>query len=72
MTTETVTVKTFVDPKDGAKLVTIPDAARLTGVHPRAVYRWIKQGKVRVRRLAGNGWMRVELESLWEGDGAAA
>ncbi len=59
-------VVVFVDPVDGTQLISIPDAARLTGVQPRAVYRWIKDGRVAVRKLAGSHRMRVVLESLWE------
>ena len=59
-------VVVFVDPVDGTQLISIPDAARLTGVQPRAVYRWIKDGRVAVRKLAGSHRMRVVLDSLWE------
>ena len=58
-------VVVFTDPVDGTKLISIPDAATLTGVQPRAVYRWIADGRVLVRRLAGSHRMRVVLESLW-------
>ena len=58
--------KVFVDPVDGTQLISIPDAAKLTGVQPRAVYRWIADGRVVVRRLAGSRRMRVVLDSLWE------
>jgi hypothetical protein len=59
-------VTVFIDPVDGTRLITIHDAARLTGVKPRAVYRWIQTGRVAVRKLAGNQRMRVVLASLWE------
>lgn len=58
-------VVVFIDPADGTRLISIPDAATLTGVQPRAVYRWIKDGRVAVRKLAGSHRMRVVLESLW-------
>ena len=58
-------VVVFIDPVDGTQLISIPDAATLTGVQPRAVYRWIAEGRVRYRKLAGFR-MRVVLDSLWE------
>ncbi len=58
-------VVVFTDPSDGTQLISIPDAAKLTGVQPRAVYRWIESGRVAVRKLAGSHRMRVVLESLW-------
>ncbi len=58
-------VVVFVDPSDGTQLISIPDAAKLTGVQPRAVYRWISEGRVAVKKRAGYH-MRVVLESLWE------
>lgn len=59
-------VVVFTDPVDGTQLISIPDAAKLTGVQPRAVYRWIACGRVAVRKLAGSHRMRVVLESLWQ------
>lgn len=58
-------VVVFTDPVDGTQLISIPDAAKLTGVQPRAVYRWITEGRVKYRKLAGFR-MRVVLDSLWE------
>ena len=57
-------VVVFTDPTDGTQLISITDAATLVGVKPRAVYRWIKEGRVRHRKLAGYR-MRVVLDSLW-------
>ncbi len=60
-------VVVFTDPVDGTQLISIPDAAKLTGVQPRAVYRWIELGHVKTRKRAGgHGHMRVVLDSLWE------
>lgn len=58
-------VVVFVDPADGTQLISIADAATLTGVQPRAVYRWMKEGRVQFRKRAGLQ-MRVVLDSLWE------
>ncbi len=59
-------VVVFTDPLDGTKLISIADAATLTGVKSRAVYRWIKEGRVKTRKRGGLV-MRVVLDSLWEG-----
>ncbi len=59
-------VVVFTDPVDGTQLISIPDAAKLTGVQPRAVYRWIKCDRVAIRKLAGSHRMRVVLDSLWQ------
>jgi len=61
-----------IDHADGAELATIPEAARLMHVTTGTVYRWIRLGRVRTRRVSGNGRLRVEVASLYTVDEAAA
>lgn len=60
----TTTIPFVTDPVDGKRLVTVPNAARLTNVHPRTVYGWIQRGLVEVRLLP-SGVRRVVVESLF-------
>jgi len=61
-----------IDRADLAELATIPAAAALMHVTTGTVYRWIRLGRVRTRRVSGNGRLRVEVASLYTADEAAA
>ena len=54
-----------IDHADHAELATIPAAASLMHVTAGTVYRWIRLGRVKTRRVAGNGRLRIEVASLY-------
>jgi hypothetical protein len=58
-------VQTVIDPADGVALVSVRGAAALTGHTFGTVYRWVRRGKVRVRKVAGSGRIRIEVDSLY-------
>ena len=54
----------ITDPTDGVQLARPARAARLLGMTSRQMYRWIQDGKVRVRYAVG-GAVLVEVASLF-------
>lgn len=54
----------FITTADGVKLVTVANAAKLTGQGVRTIYGWIKRGLVEVR-LTPTGQKRVVVSSLF-------
>ena len=54
----------ITDPNDGAVLARPAQAAKMLGMTPRQVYRWIQAGRVRVRYAVG-GAVLVEVASLF-------
>jgi hypothetical protein len=60
-----------IDRADHAELATIPAAAALMHVTTGTVYRWIRLGRVKTRRVSGNGRLRIEVASLYTQDEAA-
>lgn len=65
-------VQTHLDPADGVALVSVRGAALLTGHTWGTVYRWVRLGRVKTRRVAGNGRLRIEVASLYVADAEAA
>lgn len=57
-------VRYAIDPVDGAELVSIPDAAKITQVSVRTIYNWIYRGQVSVR-YRPSGRMQVVAETLF-------
>ncbi len=64
-TVQLTDVQVYVDPTDGAVIISPRDAARIMGVRVRTIYDWIEKGRVEVRRMAG-GRMRVVVASLMQ------
>lgn len=58
-------VRYLIDPVDGAKLVTVPDAAAIMGCGVRTVHGWVAKGLVEVRRTP-TGQARIVVSSLWK------
>jgi len=49
--------------KGRGKLLTVPEAADLLGVHPSTITRWVREGILESRRLPG-GRLRFKLDDL--------
>jgi len=64
-TVQLTDVQVYVDPTDGAIIISPRDAARIMGVKLRTIYDWIEKGRVDVRKTAG-GRMRVVVSSLMQ------
>lgn len=66
---EKLGVRLTVD-ADGETIVSVADAAKLTGFHRRTVHGWVQRGLVEVRRTpSGLAWIVVR--SLWKRDAPA-